>query len=231
MDAFLDACGYPVPKDTYARVSASVSWREPIEALFSQLLATVTHRFAATHMAWGALNELTAAAAYSALVRHTGNPVLKTLLQRIIKQERKHFSFYFNQAQQRLHGDRHAQRLCCIAMNIAWSPVGSGVGHIENLRFVAAALFGDSLGRAALTQFDHQMQKLPGLETFQRASSWINKLIDDYERQHGALNHNVLFNSMSTPDVKARVEINKPKNSRTVHRDAANQSPVDHASF
>ena len=110
IDQLLVATGHSVPSDTYTQVSKNVSWREPIEAFLSHLAAYATPRFAATHMAWGAINELTAAAAYKALERRTQNRPLALLLNRIAKQERKHFAFYYSQAERRLTNDRRARQ-------------------------------------------------------------------------------------------------------------------------
>lgn len=177
LDMLLEASGRPVPKDTYTKVSKSVSWREPIEAFFSHLGAYATPKFAALHMAWGAINELTAAAAYKSLERRTKNKPLAVLLNRIMKQERKHFSFYYHQAEKRLQGDVWAQRLCSFALRHFWTPVGAGVGHQDNLVFVANNLFDDAAGGKALDECDETIRKLPGLEWFNLVSTRVNKLI------------------------------------------------------
>ena len=166
LDLLLSASGRPVAADTYRQASRGVSWREPVEALLSQAAANLTPRFAATHMVWGAVNELTAAAAYQALGRRTRNRPLAILLHRIAKQERKHFAFYFSQAQRRLEGDVAAQWLCRLAMRALWTPVGSGVGHTHNLKFIVNTFFCDPVGRQALAAADQTIAKLPGMGWF-----------------------------------------------------------------
>jgi hypothetical protein len=69
---------------------------------FARLLSRATRHFAAVHMTWGAINELSTLIGYSALVERTCHPLLATVLGRIVKDERRHFSFYFNQARMRL---------------------------------------------------------------------------------------------------------------------------------
>jgi hypothetical protein len=184
IDMLLSAAGRPVPQDTFTQVSKNVSWREPIEALGSHLAANATPRFAAVHMAWGAINELTAAAAYKVLERRTHNKPLALLLNRLMKQERKHFSFYYHQAQKRLADDRWAQRLCTWVLKAAWTPVGSGVGHGDNMGFVAQNLFDDKEGRAILTDIDATIQKLPGLAWFDLVGRRVQKVIDVHNRDH-----------------------------------------------
>lgn len=168
IDRLLDACGYGKSEDHYRQIESKLSWREPLEALLSSSAAWITPRFAAAHMAWGAINEATAAAAYSALERKTQNPVLAKLMNRIAKQERKHFSFYYHEAKRRLEGDRRAQRLCWLALKGFWAPVGIGVGEgqAETLGFIAHTLHGDPDGWRALEQCDASIAQLPGLGWF-----------------------------------------------------------------
>ena len=175
IDTLLTACGHRPPDQAYLATCQAASWRETLEALLSHLAATTTTRFAAVHMAWGAVNELTAAAAYQALARRTANRPLATLLGRIAKQERKHFAFYYSQAERRLTDDRRAQTLCRLAMSALWTPVGSGVGHTANLAYIIAAYFDDVAGRQALAACDATMRRLPGM-------GWFNLVVRHTER-------------------------------------------------
>lgn len=183
LDQLLTASGRPVDKTTYAAVTRSVSLREPIEAALSQMAASLTPRFIAAHMAWGAINELTAAAAYAALENRTRNGALKVLLSRVRKQERKHFAFYFAQAHKRLQGDWRAQALCSFVLKAAWTPVGSGVGHADNLAFVIGTLFGDAKGAKALSEVDKTIADLPGLGWF----NLVDKQTSQIRRRYQAL--------------------------------------------
>lgn len=184
IDMFLRAAGREVADDTFTTVSRNVTWREPLEAIGSHLAANATYRFVSLHMAWGAINELTAAAAYKILERRTKNRPLAILLNRLMKQERKHFSFYFHQAQKRMQHDVWAQRLCRWILKAAWTPVGSGIGPEENLGFVAHALFSDEAGRSTLADIDATIQKLPGQAWFDLTSTRIQKVIERYEAKH-----------------------------------------------
>jgi rubrerythrin len=53
-------------------------------------------------MTWGAINELSTLTGYRALATRADHPLLSIVLARIVKDERRHFSFYFNQARRRL---------------------------------------------------------------------------------------------------------------------------------
>jgi hypothetical protein len=54
--------------------------------------------FPAIHMTCGAINQLSTLTGYQALVDRANHLLVTTVLSRIIKDERRHFSFYFNQA-------------------------------------------------------------------------------------------------------------------------------------
>jgi rubrerythrin len=176
IDRFLAEVGYAPPPDRFTRVAESSALKELIEALLSQFVAALTRKFAATHMTWGAINELTAAATYQAIERRTGNPVLATLCRRLAKQERKHFSFYYHQAERRLAGDRGAQGLCRFALRNFWDLVGSGVGDDDALGYIADTLFGDEASRRPLAEAEETIAALPGM-------SWFALICPAVERQ------------------------------------------------
>lgn len=186
LDRLLTAAGRPAAADHFTQVSQKVTWREPVEALLSHAAAYATPRFAATHMTWGAINELTAAAAYKALERRTKNRPLAALLARIAKQERKHFAFYYGQAEERLKGDRFAQNLCKFALKAFWAPVGSGVGHEDNLGFVAAHLFSDPVDRRALLDAENTIRKLPGMQDLDLVVKRTDRVRVAYIERFGA---------------------------------------------
>jgi rubrerythrin len=58
--------------------------------------------FPAVHMTWGAINELTTLNGYRRLAARTRNPVLAEVVRRIMRDESRHFSFYYHKAEERL---------------------------------------------------------------------------------------------------------------------------------
>lgn len=181
----LTEAGRPEPADRYTKVTQESSFRETVEAFLSQSAAHMTARFIPAHMSWGAINELTAGAAYLALIEDTKNPVLAELLRRIVKQERKHFSFYFEQAKKRLTGDWKAQALTKFTIKRFWSVVGSGVGGMDNLGFIAALHFDTHDKRASLREAEKRIRQLPGLEWFDMLDQQVAKLAETYVERHG----------------------------------------------
>lgn len=114
-------------------------------------------------MTWGAVNELTTLNGYRRVIARTRHPVLRELLGRIVKDERRHFAFYFNQARIRLASSARAQHLVRWALDRFWQPVGTGVRPQEETDFVIVSLFGDPEGRSLVEQLDADVDRLPGL--------------------------------------------------------------------
>lgn len=177
--------GRPEEADRYTRVTEGSSLREIVEAALSQGAAYLTPRFIALHMTWGAINEATAAAAYQTLERRTANPVLAKLLNRMARQERRHFSFYWHQAKKRMENDRIARALVSFGIKHFWTPVGSGVGGGDNMGFLAAHLFPDEETMVPLKQAERSIQDLPGMEWFTMLTTASRQAAANYIAIHG----------------------------------------------
>lgn len=184
IEQMLAAAGHPLTADHYRVVTKGVSIKEPIEAFLSHAVARATPRFIAVHTAWGALNELTAAAAYLMLAGRTQRPALAAVLKRIAKQERKHFSFYFQQSRKRLVGEPRTQALVRFAIRRFWTIVGMGVGGDDGLGFVAATLFSDEEGISALRRAEDTIRELPGLEWFDMLTREVAARARRYRAAH-----------------------------------------------
>ncbi|MBL9006287.1 MAG: hypothetical protein JNJ46_18680 [Myxococcales bacterium] len=163
IDRFLSACGRPPANGQYTKVAESASWVEGLEAFFTLSLPHLTPHFAAVHMAWGAIDEMMAAMAYVQLSQYTRNRELSKLLLRMAKDERRHQSFYFHQAERRMQHPL-GQRIARFGLEWLWSPVGIGVGGSEDdLAFIAWMLLDSPRGREELRHNDRIMGRLPGM--------------------------------------------------------------------
>jgi hypothetical protein len=138
---------------------------------FACLLSRMTRHFPAVHMTWGAINELSTLSGYRALIGKTKHPLLAAVLSRIIKDERRHFSFYFNQARLRLR-PRAAKLLTSLIVRNFWTPVGSPVRGDADARRICGYLFGDEQGPRRLAEHDSMIARLPGLGWFDMASRY-----------------------------------------------------------
>jgi hypothetical protein len=121
--------------------------------------------FAAIHMMWGAVNELTTLTGYYALIRRSEHPVLHQMLKRVIQDERRHFAFYRAQAKARMQRSPATRRIVRWVLENLWTPVGAGVKSEEEVDALALYLFGDSPeGREQIRGIDQTIAAIPGLE-------------------------------------------------------------------
>jgi len=128
------------------------------------LAAAAVKDFVALHMTWGAVNELSTLQGYHRVIAKTEHPVLVDLLERVIKDERRHFAFYRAQARMRLARSRQAQRVTRWALEHLWAPVGTGVRPQAETDFAVVSVFGDDAGLAVANEMDETIGRLPGLE-------------------------------------------------------------------
>jgi hypothetical protein len=131
----------------------------------TMLGSMMTRDFAAIHMMWGAVNELTTLTGYHALMRRCSHPELHKLLGKVIQDERRHFAFYRAQAKARMQRSRTARRLVRSVLRALWTPVGAGVKSEEEVDALAIYLFGDGPeGREQIREIDRTIAGVPGLE-------------------------------------------------------------------
>ena len=165
---FLEAAGHRVEP----RVRSTAPLGRRIEAAVTARVARHWPDFVAVHMVWGAINELTTLTGYKRLARVADHPVLSELLVRIMRDESRHFGFYFQQAARRLVRPRTA-RIARWLVDRFWAPVGSGVQPADETRFLASYLFTDHAGREAAESVDRTIRTLPGFADVPLLGAWI----------------------------------------------------------
>jgi len=163
LGAFLRAAGIDYSPKRTAEIRRYADAGKAITNGLKMLGGKLIPDFVAVHMTWGAMNEISTLYGYQQVIARTKHPVLVELLGRIIKDERRHFAFYYNQARTRLEGNTRAQRLVRWALGSFWTPVGTGVRPQEETDYVVCRLFGDEAGLQGLLEMEHEMSKLPGL--------------------------------------------------------------------
>src|SRR5262249_7092870 len=100
--------------------------------------------------------------------------ILNKLLQRIMRDEARHFAFYMWQAEQRLARPKVA-RLVRVIMNRLYTPVGSSHQPDALARWVSSFLFGGDDGRAAAKHVDTTIAKLPGFSGARLLGNWLDR--------------------------------------------------------
>ncbi|TMD90996.1 MAG: ferritin-like domain-containing protein [Chloroflexi bacterium] len=182
-------------QDRIANVRANLGVQNSVSILSTMVGSWLLKDFSAVYLTIGAINELSTLTGYGALIRKSGHPVLKDLLGRIIKDERRHYAFYFNSAKEWLADNRKAQRVDRWMLDRFWVPVGQGVKTQEQVDALALYLFDDEQGEEELLGIDEKIGKLPGLSGIKLMSKalyaarerrrqnpeWAWRLIDNEE--------------------------------------------------
>lgn len=164
---FLAAYGIPLAERRTEDNQQRKSLWNHLFVLGQTLLARwAGERFIGVHMAWGATNELSTAEAYLRLYKKTQHPILKDLIHRIMKDERRHFAFYYHEAQRRLQ-DPQTARLTGTLIRRFFDPVGADIRSRDEVDAVALMVFGDEEGLEVVRGLDRKMAALPGMEGFQ----------------------------------------------------------------
>ncbi|MGH2726919.1 MAG: ferritin-like domain-containing protein [Actinomycetota bacterium] len=163
LSRFLQAAGERFSPDRSGEIRRAPGLRDALGTIAKITAARAVPDFEAVHMTWGAINELGTLHGYRRVIAGTRHPILAKLLGRIIKDERRHYAFYYNQARRRLDGNARTQRLVRWTLDRFWEPVGSGVRPQGETDFVVLQLFADPDGGAALNEMEAELSKLPGL--------------------------------------------------------------------
>jgi hypothetical protein len=161
-------------------------WPSRLRERALEIVSRAWPDFVAVHMAWGAINELTTLTAYQRLVEVEPHPVLGELLARIMRDESRHFAFYYHQAERRL-AHPGARRIARALVDRFWAPVGSGVQPDGEVRFLAGYLFGGRAGRAAARRIDSTIRRLPGFTDAALVEAWVARAADDVDPPTRAL--------------------------------------------
>ncbi len=112
-------------------------------------------------MTWGAINELTTLTGYQRLAAVAGHPVLAELLARIMRDESRHFLFYFHQAERRLARAARGARRPRSSSTASGRRWAAACSRPSETRFLAAYLFSGAEGRPAARRVDDRSAACP----------------------------------------------------------------------
>jgi len=170
LERFLTAAGESISP----RRRSDVGWTVRLQSVGMAMVSRAWPEFVAVHMTWGAINELMTLVGYQRLAALADHPVLSDLLERIIRDESRHFMFYYQQAQRRL-AQPVVARVVRALVDWFWAPVGSGVQPPAETRFIAAYLLGGSDGRRAARKIDDTIRRLPGFGDARLVEAWVDR--------------------------------------------------------
>ena len=170
---FVEAYGEPVDAGYRAAMFQGRGFGEKVdEWLATAVSKAFPDAWPAVHMVWGASAEYTTYQAYKQLIARTDHPILHTLCERIVKQELKHFAFYYQQAHRRLAESAVARRLVSALLRSAWTPVGDGMSPKSEVFHAMRFLF-DGADGEVIPQIEDKIRSLPGLEWFDLFSQLV----------------------------------------------------------
>lgn len=174
-------CGYPLEENQIARVRRRASLSEWIESLGATVISWIFDaEFPAVYTAWGAIQEITTLRGYEEIIRTTANPVLKLLCERIAKQERRHFAWYFNNARDRLAASSRARWLTRHLLDRFWSPVGAGVKSKQEVARLFSYVFRGERATWLAHDVDSKISRLPGLEGLTLMANYVKKQVEPF---------------------------------------------------
>jgi rubrerythrin len=162
---FLDAVGAPLSSTRMLEVQKASSLKEWLKEMGASILCRFSPHFHAAYLTYGAISEFSTLEGYGIMARRTKNPILAEVVRRLARDERRHFSFYYNKAKIML-APRNAQRLTNFVIRHFWLPVGGGVKPDGEVSWILSFLLGDPEGAEIAARIDQQIAKLPGLEWF-----------------------------------------------------------------
>lgn len=163
---FLTAYGVDLSEKRIADVQESKSLWHHIRLAGQTLISKAFGKhFIGVHMAWGAANELLTVEGYARIIQKTQHPILREILSRIMKDERRHFAFYYGEAQTRL-AEPTARRLTSTLIRRFFEPVGADIRDLESVDRIGMTLFDDDAGREVIRRCDQKIGALPGLDGF-----------------------------------------------------------------
>lgn len=184
LSRLLSECGHSLEQNRVEVVKEHAGFNEWLEKalgpIFSRLFSS---QFPALYMSFGAIQELTTLRGYERLAERTENPVLRTLCQRIAKQERRHFAWYFNHAREQLVNSRSAQFLTRKLLELTWVPVGAGVKNKNEVVRLFSILFPGRHGLELTREVDQRLGKLPGLSGIRLMQRYFEKAMDKAPEQ------------------------------------------------
>jgi rubrerythrin len=175
----MQECGVPVEDATErsTRIRAGARVKAKLEDFAQTMMAKLMpKRFVSLWMFWGAIQECLTTQAYEEVIRSTHNPVLAEMFRRIAKQERRHFAYYFNQARERLEGNKRNQRFCRFIVQKFYAPVGSGVKDDAAAAAVVAGLFPGDRIFEVMSYIERRMAQLPGMDGLDACTKWAAKI-------------------------------------------------------
>lgn len=179
---FLNACEIEFGRNRLAEVQAGTAFTEWLKDMGASFVCQMSRHFHGAYLTYGAISELSTLEGYGVLASRTQNRILAEILHRLAKDERRHFSFYYNKAKIELP-ERNAQRLTTFIIKHFWLPVGGGVKPDAEVDWMLKYMLQGSEGEKIAKRIDETIAKLPGLGWFNGLTANRAKSLENSERK------------------------------------------------
>ncbi len=178
INRFLNEVGIDTGKSWKDDITRSVSRSYHFYARALTMMTNCVGRsFTAAHMAYGTINELSAAQSYRRLIELADHPVLTHILKAIIREESVHTHFYLSVARLELAKSDFARKIARFVVEKFWNPVGSGARPVDLTNYTIATLFGDDDGIEWIDRLVTQrVQTLPGFNGLSKVTDRIAEI-------------------------------------------------------
>ena len=180
LNRFLNESGYQTDDNWQDQVRQAVTKTYRANAYFLTLMTNfIGKKFTATHMTFGAIHEMEAAQGYRRLIALADHPVLRYIVNGIIREEAIHAQFYRSVARLELEKNEFAKKMARWVIDHFWSPVGQGSLARQRTEYTIATLFTDD---GAVEGFDktvtQRVRGLPGFDGMTKLTEHIGRIAD-----------------------------------------------------
>lgn len=178
LNRFLNEAGIPTDDKWQSQVKNSVSKFYKAHAYLTTTLTNlVGKKFTATHMAFGAIHELSTTQGYRRLTKLANHPILSEILRGIIREESAHTHFYWSVARLELRNSAFTQKLARFIVKNFWAPVGQGAKPVAQTNYTIATLFGGTEGLDWVEKtVSNRIQQLPGFDGLTQISEKVKQI-------------------------------------------------------
>jgi hypothetical protein len=179
IDRFLNESGYETSNNWKTEVRKSVPTTYDLTTkILTSLTNLVGKKFTATHMTFGAINELSTAQAYRSMIELACHPILTKILTGVIREESAHTQFYWSVAKIELKRSEFARKMARFVIKNFWSPVGSGARSKKASDYCIQTLFKGEQGVEWLDRkITRHIHELPGFNGVNTVSEKLGAII------------------------------------------------------
>jgi len=179
INRFLNEAGIDTDPKWQKQVIGAVSTSYTVtNYLITTLANLVGKRFTATHMAFGAIHEMSTMQGYRRLSGLADHPILSKILTGIIREESAHTTFYRSVARIELEKSEISQKLSRFLIKHFYAPVGSGAKPKKEADYTIATLFGGDEGMEWIDKnVTQRVQGLPGFEGLTKVTDKIGEIV------------------------------------------------------